>query len=372
MEAATAETFDFPRAPQIFNHDVSSCTADGVLGNHLYSSRALAATEPDDIIQLHPDLKDQWELILEHYDRVGLNTTRSVIWDIDPQQLAANPKHDPSVFFFGPTEHGARPDESWLKAVEAMNCKNSFMQIAEELRVSVPRTLRFDSVQAISDADIASAPYPCYLKAAISVSGIGIYRCEDAAALRDAMTRFEPETPVQIQQEVIADTFLNMQYEIESNALRRLATTEQVLDGFVHQGNRHPARAEPWHVVEPMAVWLFRQGMRGVFAFDVAVVPTDLGERYFAIECNPRYNGASYPTAVAHKLGVEHWLARSFQTRHRHLADLDLSGIEYDPRTGTGVVLVNWGPILVGKLLVLIAGDEWAQERLTQELLERL
>jgi len=34
----------------------------------------------------------------------------------------------------------------------------------------------------------------------------------------------------------------------------------------------------------------------------------------------------------------------------------DLTGLEYDPATGRGVVLANWGPILVGKLLILQAG----------------
>jgi hypothetical protein len=120
-----------------------------------------------------------------------------------------------------------------------------------------------------------------------------------------------------------------------------------------------------------MAQWMHEQGMRGVFAFDVAVVG-DEDPEFLAIECNPRYNGASYPTAVAHKLGVEQWLAKAYQTRHRSLADLDLSGIEFDPATGTGVVLVNWGPILVGKLLVMFVGDEAVQQALERELLSRL
>jgi hypothetical protein len=121
-----------------------------------------------------------------------------------------------------------------------------------------------------------------------------------------------------------------------------------------------------------MARWLADEGMRGVFAFDVAVVDDGGAERYLAIECNPRYNGASYPTAAAKKLGIEQWLARTFKTRHRDLAALDLAGIEYDPATGEGVVLINWGPILVGKLLVLLAGDPPTQERLAAAYDERL
>ena len=112
--------------------------------------------------------------------------------------------------------------------------------------------------------------------------------------------------------------------------------------------------------------------MRGVFAFDVAVVETPEGLRYPAIECNPRYNGASYPTLIAHKLGIREWTATTFQTRHRSLAALDLSDLEYDAGTGEGAIIVNWGTILEGKLVILMAGTRPYQEALALELEARL
>ena len=93
---------------------------------------------------------------------------------------------------------------------------------------------------------------------------------------------------------------------------------------------------------------------------------------YPAIECNPRYNGASYPTAVAQKLNIEQWLARTFKTDRRSLEDVDLSGLEYNPATGEGIIVINWGPILVGKLLCLLAGSGTVQKRLALELQARL
>ncbi len=372
MGAELVDPIAETRVRSIFNHDIMNCTADGVVGNHLYSGRALAATMPGDVIQLHPGLKTQWPAIREHYQRVGLRHTDAVVWDTGPQVLSDHPKHAVSVFFFGANEHTARPDAAWFRIVETINSKNAFMDAAHRLGVPVPLTLPFAAVADITDADIAAAPYPCYIKAAVSVSGVGIYRCQDAAELREAIGHFAPSTPVQVQQEVVAETFLNMQYEADAEGVRRLAATEQLLDGFVHQGNRHPARCEPWEVVEPMAQWLHHEGMRGVFAFDVAVVEDDGATRHLAIECNPRFNGASYPTAVAHKLDIGHWLARAFQTKHRDLAAIDLTGIEYDPATGEGVVLVNWGPILVGKLLVLLAGEPATQQQLASTLEARL
>jgi hypothetical protein len=43
-----------PSGRCIINHDIMICTAEGVVGNHLYSGRALGLLEPWDMIQLHP------------------------------------------------------------------------------------------------------------------------------------------------------------------------------------------------------------------------------------------------------------------------------------------------------------------------------
>jgi len=230
----------------------------------------------------------------------------------------------------------------------------------------------YGDVVEIDETEIRQLGFPCYLKAATSVSGVGIYRCVDQRELRVALGHFGPGVPIQVQAEVVSDCFLNLQYTANGNGLSRLAATEQVLDGTAHQGNSYPARAEPWNCVEPMAQWLYQQGMKGVFAFDVAIIEKDGHTDYLAIECNPRYNGASYPTVVAKKLGIAHWLAKAFKTAHRTLADVDLTGLEYDPATSRGVVLVNWGPILVGTLLILLAGPPDVQEHLTRELNARL
>ncbi|MBK5968440.1 MULTISPECIES: ATP-grasp domain-containing protein [Thiorhodovibrio] len=385
---------------RILNHDIMNCTAEGVLGNHLYSGRAVGISDPEDVVMLHPALEADWDALCAHYERIGLSHSRQLVWDVCRERLREFPDHQPSVFFFGAEEHQMRPDSDWHGAVASVNCKNAFMTHAERLGVPVPVTRCFEDAQDIGEDAIATTIFPCYLKASVSVSGVGIFRCQDADALRRACGEFAPGTPVQIQREVKAESFLNLQYINDNGQVERLAATEQVLDGYVHQGNRHPAAHAPWEMVDPLADWLGETGMRGVFAFDVAVVrepaaqlSTGLSNRlanglsndpakapaadangveYLAIECNPRFNGASYPTLVADKLGVSEWLAIAFGTRHRCLADLDLNGLEYNPDTGTGVVLVNWGPIQVGKFLALLAGDRNQQEMLATELGARL
>ncbi len=178
--------------------------------------------------------------------------------------------------------------------------------------------------------------------------------------------------PVQVQEEIKTDLFLNLQYRVIDEKLVRLAASEQILEGCAHQGNRFPSNYEPWDAIEPMAQWLKDRGIKGIFAFDVAVVKSAEGVRFLAIECNPRFNGASYPTVIAQKLDIAEWSARTFKTKQRKLSDIDLGGIEFDMRTGEGVVIVNWGTLLEGKLVLLLAGSPEYQEVLLNELHHRL
>ena len=323
-------------------------------------------------MQLHPDLKSEWPSIKAHYQRIGLQTTDNVIWDVQFSVPQAYLDHEPSVFFYGEEQQNFCRNDNWFRVVEYINSKNNFMTLAEELKMDIPKTLRFDQVSDIDISALKNFPFPCYLKAAISVSGVGIYRCATPAELEHAITLFDPTVPVQVQEEVKTDIFLNMQYRVNEHHLEQLAVTEQILDGFVHQGNRYPACCAPWHSVQPMAQWLFSHGMKGIFAFDVAVVQDKQGTRYMPIECNPRYNGASYPSLIAEKLVADHWLARTFTTDKRHLKDIDLTGIEYNPVMGNGIVIVNWGPVLVGKILCMLVGTPEIQQRLAMELQNRL
>ena len=372
MSAQIAPLSHQPVAKVIYNHDIMNCTAEGVVGNHLYSGRALGLTEPWDMIQLHEDLKPLWNDITAHYDRIGLTYTKDVIWYLSLKELGAHVGYQPSVFYFGPEEYGNWGDIAWYEIVEYINSKNNFMSLAKELNVDIPTTLCFDSVAQINDDNISEIKFPCYLKAAVSVSGVGIYRCETKAELIENQFKFSRNIPVQIQEEIITDTFLNMQYMVSDDEVIRLTTSEQILDGFVHQGNRVPACFEPWEQVDPMAVWLKDQGMKGIFAFDVAVVQTENGPRFPAIECNPRFNGASYPTLIAQKLDIKEWSTLTFSTKYRNLNNIDLSDIEFDKKSGEGMILVNWGTVLAGKVMILIAGSREYQEVLKVELEARL
>ena len=362
---------------RIFNHDIMHCTHDAVLGNYLYSGRVLGMTEPKDLIQLHPDLKSQWTAINNHYRNIGLSHAQNPIWDVSFEQFRKYPDYAPSVFIFGDAVNEDKNDDwfsdrnrDWQEVVKFINSKNNFIRLAEELDVNVPRTVCAENKKQLEEYD--NLPYPCYLKPAVSVDGVGIYRCENAEELNDSLAKLQDDIPLQLQQEVIASKFLNLQYQIENEKVEPLAATEQILDGFAHQGNRFPTAYQPWSLVDLMAQWMYKKGMKGIFAFDVAVVKTDNDVDYFAIECNPRFNGASYPTGIAQKLGIESWCSDNFTTKYRSLDQIDLSDLVYDSNKGTGAIIVNWGGVLVGKLGMLLAGSIEQQNELRQLLKQKL
>lgn len=363
---------------KIYNHDIMHCTHAQVMGNHLYSGRVLGTSEPGDIVQLHPELKPEWEAIVAHYDRIGLSHSTNVIWDVSLKIIEDYPTYAPSVFYFGDADHSHGLDDGWFKnidkewyeVVDYINSKNNFMALAKQLDVPIPHTECFEHKGAVNLNNGYS--YPCYVKPAVSVDGMGIIRCEDEADLEKALANSSDDVPLQIQEEISTQTFLNLQYRVTPDGLERLACTEQILDNCSHVGNRYPTSYEPWDKVEPIAQWMAQRGMKEIFAFDVAVVPSDGGNRYLSLECNPRFNGASYPTGIAKKLKLDSWAGETFSTKFRHLQDLDIKDLEFDSSRGTGIVLVNWGSILLGKIVILLVGTIEEQDELRMKLKTRL
>ena len=68
---------------------------------------------------------------------------------------------------------------------------------------------------------------------------------------------------------------------------------------------------------------------------------------------------------------MESWIADTFSTSIGSLSLLDLAGIECSAERGTGVILINWGPVLEGKLSVLLIGTPEQQRSLRSDFLTR-
>ncbi|MEM6256233.1 MAG: ATP-grasp domain-containing protein [Cyanobacteria bacterium P01_D01_bin.156] len=363
---------------RIFNHDITLSTHDHEAGNHLFSGRALALTRPKDKIQINPELVSEWTYIVDHYAQIGLSHCHNVIWSCSLNEINHHSEYEPSFYFFGDAVNSHQQhrqfftqlNSRWCEVVEFINSKNNFIQLAEDLGVPVPKTRRFANLAAAKAA--SDIPFPCYVKPAVSDHGAGIARCVDQSALDNAFAQLDPNASLQIQAEVQASAFLNLQYRVTAEGVQPLLVSEQVLEGCVHRGNRYPSEHTPWEEIKPLANWLAEHGMQGIFAVDVAVVPTSNGVEYLAIECNPRFNGSSYPTLVAQRLEIPCWSSATYKTHLRSLRDIDLTDIAFNPYKGRGVILINWGKIKVGEISVLLAGSPVEQFALDQELKARL
>jgi glutathione synthase/RimK-type ligase-like ATP-grasp enzyme len=234
-----------------------------------------------------------------------------------------------------------------------MNDKNEFIRLCLERGWVVPPTMCYDRPAQFQGTE--DIKFPCYLKVGCSASGAGVFYCQDGSSLESHIDALEADVDFQIQQPVPNAHFLNVQYDVLDGKAHRTIYTEQVLDGFSHAGNRYPSNYGdgPWDLCDPVANYMVEQGMKGPFAFDVAIN----GEGFVLIECNPRFNGCTYYSRVAEGLQAKTWVARNLSVKAHCLSELSLEGLEWDRSTSKGIVIISWGTVLQGKVGVLFAGN---------------
>ena len=352
------------KPPRIVNHDIRPCVGEWLPLSRVYSGRALCLTRPGDVIQITPELRPLWPFIRGHYRRIGLDVTTNVTWDLSLRRFADFPSFEASVFYFGDEAHAQRPDKARLSVVKATNSKNSFIDLAARLGTPVPLTWSFSGFGELGASELDGVPFPCVLKPAISISGYGIRSCRNPQSVHRIIKQFPIDIPFQLQEEVPADRFLNLQYRIIDGRLTRQAVTEQIMSKFEHAGNRYPVADTPWSTCDPIAAWMHGNGMKGEFAFDVAVQDRNGSPRYWILECNPRFNGATYPSIIADRLGIRQWCYRNVAIRGYRRWLEAVQELEYDPCRKTGAIVVNWGGMKLNRPSLLLAGPAATQEDL--------
>jgi hypothetical protein len=359
--------------PEIYNHQMSDAAPSmesfvnseapecrdeeqlaRILGLYLYPGRVLGTTNPGDVIQLNPELRDDWDWIIAHYDRIGLPHTKTVVWDDSFEVKKEFPEHNLSTFYFGRQANAISPDPERLRIVEAMNKKNKFIELAYKLRVPIPGTWNYNCRRDVGDFE--RFDFPVVLKVSESVSGLGVAKCYHPRQLEAELFKIPPGLPFQIQ-EVVDGEFISVQYWANQK-LKRITATTQILDGNIHDGNSGPTIHQPWGVTDILAQYLFCHGIKEHFGFDLVARPLPNGRYdYRVIECNPRFTGAAYPYYVAWKLGAHLWMGRNYKTSATRLNNVELGDLEYNPKTGKGVAIVNWGCIKDNKLSIVLMGN---------------
>ncbi len=362
---------------------------DGVLG---YESRALALGGADDVVILDPSLKGDFSAICEHYGRCKLSHCGEVVWSSTPDVLSDFAgAYEISVFLHTRELLPYTKDEERLKAVEFFVSKNNSIRWAREHETLTPETLFSNCGLCGKKCGQSSSclPLPVVVKPDESDSGVGIEQCKTQKEFKRAIANirdlFGPQAKFQVQESLPEDTtFLNLQFYGRDDTAEFVELTEQIMKGHAHFGNSTVDDKSPFWaaatIFAPLAKTMARKGLRGIFGLDVAAVPNSFGlgegtiEFYF-VECNPRWNGASYPTRIAdlRKLNVPNWSATyvnfSAGTSAKDLIkQLRKRGLEYNPQNKVGVVIFNWGPISSGKAGVMLIGSTEEQRALRQEL----
>jgi len=355
----------------IFNHDILNFSRKELIGKHLYSGRALGLTEVNDMIQLNSDLNQEWPFITAHYERAGLTYTKNVVWDTSYQLLSEFSDYKPSFSYYGGGEiYNRYTDSNYFNIVRFINSRNNFIRVAQDLRLPILKTFCYEDKDYIMDTSVF--PYPCYLKASVATSGLEVRRCENETELFHALNNFAGDAPLQIQEEVNALFYINVQYKIKQTKAERFDVTSQLFEDNELKCNQHPAKYSCWKLTDKYAEYLYYKGMRGVFSFKVAVIKNNNDIDFRLIECIPCFSEASYASWITKKLGVDQWIEKTFSCNIRSLRQLDLSGIEYKAGSRSGVVLVNCGPIIVGQISALVIGTPKQQQILEEEFNKRI
>lgn len=362
----------------IYHHDVTTSYPPEELkdlpGVPVYAARVLASTRPQDVAVLPPETQLHYGWIQDHYDAIGLPVAREVVFGRH-EAIRRYPDHDLSVFYFGEAEDAVRPNRRWREAAAYLNSKNNFVRLCRDLGVPVPQTVCVEQPGARGIdlvGEVFTRAFPVYVKVAVSASGFGVTRCDgpkEFLGLINSLT-----VPFQVQEALPLGTqFLNVQYEIgPENLPARGPITFQVLQGNTHSGNCYPTpyqATDIYAVTDPVAAWAVQAGMQGVFAFDVAATPDG---RFLPVECNPRWNGASYFSRVAEKLGVTEWQSLNVGFRARSFDGVSLPrDLAFSRQTKEGIVIVNWGCVGDAKLGLFVAGNEATRRAILTEFVDR-
>lgn len=298
--------------------------------------------------------------IAAHYARIGLEVSNEFIFDEDWSVAANYPEHELDAFHFGAAAHAVAPNEQFSQVADQMNSKNLFIRFCRLMGIPTPGTILFDSVEAYTEyqGELPGRGFPVYVKAAVSASGQDVIECKNEIKLAAAVAKMSG--PFQIQEGLPKGTrFYNVQFTEVGGVRHHGPITLQKLDGNVHQGNIFPVDEDTVDAIQPLAdklaIKMTEQGMKSTWAYDVAVTPA--GEVYF-IECNPRWNGASYYSHPAERLGANAWEGQYVTPKHTNFDFMfrDCHDWEYNPSRGNGIVLINWATIVAHKLGLLVIG----------------
>ncbi|UTC24992.1 ATP-grasp domain-containing protein [Candidatus Comchoanobacter bicostacola] len=288
-----------------------------------FTLTALCLSKTQDIVQISPGKKSDYEWLKQHYKACGLSVSQNIFY-ADQQQTLPNG--------FELSNYSKKNDSF---AAAYFDNKKNFLQFAKKHGVEHPNTTYYDCVTQIKCID-----RPVMLKTNTSSAGSGNYYVQSLACLKSIPTH----TPLHVQ-ELIEDiqSSLSLQYEITSQGYTFIGATTMFINEDFSWAGCCPARIDKHTLTQynHLVKGLYKQGLRGPLSLDL--LQRDSG-KFAVLECNPRFGGSTYPCMLAHRLNITQWVYRKFRVKTlKQIESVNKShNIFYSPKTQKGIIVVHW------------------------------
>ena len=64
-------------------------------------------------------------------------------------------------------------------------------------------------------------------------------------------------------------------------------------------------------------------------------------------------------------MNLRHWKTRCYKVACRKLSQLQLTQLEFNRQINSGIILIDWGMILLGELTIMLIGNQKQQQELS-------
>lgn len=322
------------------------------------SGRALCLSFPPDHVRLEAGLEMSLDWTIGHYRRVGLPVANNIVLKdglFDWFQTYSYRRTD--VFCLG--EENCH-DRSLVARVKGLNNKNTFIELCRVQEWPIPVTCT-SGEWGSRESPPPRLHFPVVVKVAVSAGGKDVFVCLDNEEMQQViLTLSASRRQFQAQEFLDGAVFYSVQSRKSVSQAPMWQVTKQVISGnsYVGTSSMVPDKVinRLLSLLQPTSSCLTYIEASGIEVFGLDFAVTKDG-RMLLIECNPRYTAAIYPAVVAERLGHSGWEYRYFEVEHNDLSKVLPPGLEYDPSTRKGVVIVDWGSILRGEVGMLFFGS---------------
>ncbi|MCT0224645.1 Mur ligase family protein [Synechococcus sp. CS-1328] len=354
---------------RLFNHDALSLGPVSAQRRLDVAAHALALTAPTDRIQLPSALQEIFPLAYRHLRRAGLCVSDDVVWDMQLKTGITEEISELSCHHFGKEEHRYFPDQRRHEATKRLGNRNTFLQIARELGLPVPKTLCVDQGEEIPEHSIRAFAMPCLFRSAGSTEDTAARPCVSPDEVFRLRQRLGQANGFQLQEEIKAQQLLRAHYHMDARGSVELHSVIAI-----DKKNKNTARSvsksgyDLTSTLTPLLQVAGELGYQGMIGIDLAIMEDGENLACVVLDCIAGYSRSAYAASIAQRVGssqwsisIQDWRGASFQLEHLH-------ELELRPERDYGVILLGWGKMMSEQLDILVIGKPSQRKTIKERL----